>query len=293
MAKIRFEAEAFALIVLLLVLGALPHIVDAEAGLGAESEIRGHIDLSPPSIVFSPEENITIDADGGRICFAYVVSDVGRGGSEILDTRVFLYRTPRGGDPVQYWGNVSEVGPTADKTYEIPINLTAIHSKGLVKVKEITMEDLVATSINDCMEVEYSGFFDFTTTPVYNQCSYYMIIIAVDKLGNAFWGVYDVTSYVQSLTTNKTGTMKVTAQPSVHPRNVHGKVWRGLLSHYYILNGKTYLPYIRTDSDEYQKCFVMEILPGNSSVSIPTVNVSAENMVYAGFMVLRCDYLWQ
>ena len=251
------------------------------------------IDLEPPSIQFDPKENITLDPEDKLLNFAFVVSDEFYGGSRILDTRVLLYRTPEAGGPIQYWGNISEVDPKSKESYKIPVDLTKIHSEGLV---DVLSTDGVGRELflpeQPYVEGTITGFFNFQGHPIYTDCRYYMIIVAIDWLGNAYWEAYDITSYVHSLASGSSSKKLATTSLIMEPGNIRGKLWSGPLSRYYSFEGEYYLPYIVAGPYGYQKCFVMHVVPSKSRVEISTINVSISDCVYAGFMIPHCDELW-
>ena len=69
---------------------------------------------------------------------------------------------------------------------------------------------------------------------------------------------------------------------------------KGIISHYYMLDGKPHIPWIEANVGQFQRCFTLSIMPSGQTVRIDklntTINPDAET---AGIFILRCYGLWR
>lgn len=121
-----------------------------------------------------------------------------------------------------------------------------------------------------------------------------MIIIALDYYGNAYWEIYDVTEYVHKLAGKQASETKTIGEPKIWTQNIYGKVEpEGIISHYYVLDGSPYIPWVELGRGELQRCFMLNIIPGGHTVRIRGLDIEIESQAVAGgIFILRCYGLW-
>ena len=186
-------------------------VMMANLGLVADLHVqvlREEADLSPPAI-----EDAACRVKNNRLEIRFDVSDAGHGESQITNVGVYLFRTPLRSDSSQqirkkfiFFG-----GPLYDnitgKPYYIETDLSNIDGdegtpddNGLVDITQATGVKVnpVDGKLDESFEV-MAGYADFGGVEIHNDCCYYMIIVAVDYWGNAYWGIYNVTEYVHGL----------------------------------------------------------------------------------------------
>ena len=207
-----------------------------------ELSLSREVDLSPPGIDVSD-----VRTAGKILKFEYVVDDTKTGDSEIYDTAVILFRTPIGNESVEPEKIIVLLDQKSGIDYEIKIPLKDIDKNtdkddnGLVKVGEKNMDWLDITEVSPSkliVEGNFSGF------KIYDDCKYYLLVIAVDYWGNARWKFYDVTEYVLKLADSSGGGRRSSggSPPGVWSNNVVGRVEPrfSLINHYFVLNGVVY-----------------------------------------------------
>ena len=271
------------------------------------------VDLEPPEIAFSPADNITVDSGTNRLCFSYLASDEEHGDSRILGTAVALLRTPTGSDEMilpklnPFSGGILD--PLSGVSYSVEIPLKNIDGKqgtsddnGLVDVTATGIEeaDLATETTKGDTVWEVRGNFTFRKYPngtlkIHRNCKYYLVIVAVDYYGNAYWEIWNVTDYVHRLANQPATRTPEKGRPRIWTQNLGGKVEpEGVVSHYYTLMSGPYVPWIRTGGGKLQRCFTLIVAPSGHMVRIVELNVTiSQDAEAAGIFVLRCYELWQ
>ena len=262
------------------------------------SNVYSSVDLKPPSIEL---RYITYDNATRMLNFAYIVSDEGHGGSSIIKTRVYLYRTPKSGDTdIDPKITVNSHDNISDLDYEIRISLSNIDcvwgtadDNGLVDVKDV--EASLDLDLDKSNKVSWFINGTFTFDEIYTECKYYMIVVAVDYYGNAYWVIYNVTSEVHNLTDTSTSTSssKGRVAPQIAPINMQGSLEpTGLISHYYTIDSTPYIPWIRLRA-RYQRCFTLAVTTGGRRVEIDALGVKTDDNTHGfGIFILKPYGLW-
>ena len=291
-------AMLLALVMMLASLYAMRGEVDAAISL-----VESTTDLEPPGIDFTPSRDMW--TDGEKLCFSYVVSDEEHGRSQIYATVVGLFRTPRDGDALlseynPFGGKLKDDISGLDYEIEIPLaNMDGVwgteDDDGLIDITQATGVKVnpVDGELDDVTE-EIKGYANFTGVKIHTECRYYMVVVAVDLYGNAYWEIYDVTDLVHSLVSGSESSRRSTTKPKVAPINLRGRLEpRGFTSHYYTLNGEPYIPWIKR-GNEYQRCLTFVVLTGGRDASISAIGVEADGDACGfGVFILRPYGLWR
>ena len=262
-------------------------------------EMRQEIDLMPPQI-----GSVNIVPSDEKLNFSYLVSDAEHGGSQIIVTDVLLFRTRvKEGEIITPCYSIVIQDPISGLKYGINIPLENVDGvegtaddDGLV---DVLQTDGVGKKLfrpeRPYVEGTITGYFDFQGSVIYTDCRYYMIIIALDYYGNAYWEIYDVTEHVHMLAGKQMFERRIIGGPKIWTHNIDGKVERGgIISHYYTLDGNAYIPWIKIGGGELQKCFVLNIVTGGSIVKIRELKVEIRSQAIAGgVFILRCYELWK